>query len=328
MDWHTESQKELLRIVVLTGGDSAERSISLQSGAAVCEALSNRGHRVISIDPAETDLAGVDWSRFDVAFLALHGTFGEDGEVQAVLESVGIPYTGSNSETSRLAFSKSASKERFALCDVPTLPYVLIHEADDAIRITQLAETIGFPLVVKPDAQGSSLGVSIVASPEELPRALTQGFYYDSFCILEQAVIGSEWTVGLLDEIVLPLIQIETGRTFFDYQAKYEDDDTRYRFEFDLPSNVIKFIENTARNACVALHTTGLVRVDLMLDQFQQPWVLEINTVPGLTDHSLVPKAADRLGMNLGELCESAISNCLNATDRCPQNRGERSIRP
>lgn len=328
MEGHVGEQLNSLRIVVLSGGDSAERDISLQSGAAVEDALSARGHQVTCVDPSETNLETLDWHGYDVAFLALHGSFGEDGGVQSILEAIGIPYTGSNAESSRLAFSKSASKERFAQCNVSTPPYVLIHESDDAVRINRQAETIGFPLVVKPDAQGSSLGVTLVETPDELPRALTRGFHFDSFCILERAIIGSEWTVGLLDEDLLPLIHIETDRKFFDYQAKYEDHTTQYHFEFALPTHIVKAIENTARAACDALRTSGLVRVDLMLDTLHQPWVLEINTVPGLTDHSLVPKAAARLGIGLGELCERAIHRCLRQAERRPQNQDKWSIHP
>ena len=328
MEGHVGEQLKSLRIVVLSGGDSAERDISLQSGAAVEDALSARGHQVTCVDPSETNLETLDWHGYDVAFLALHGSFGEDGGVQSILEAIGIPYTGSNAESSRLAFSKSASKERFAQCNVSTPPYVLINESDDAVHINRQAETIGFPLVVKPDAQGSSLGVTLVETPDELPRALTRGFHFDSFCILERAIIGSEWTVGLLDEDLLPLIHIETDRKFFDYQAKYEDHTTQYHFEFALPTHIVKAIENTARAACDALRTSGLVRVDLMLDTLHQPWVLEINTVPGLTDHSLVPKAAARLGIGLGELCERAIHRCLRQAERRPQNQDKWSIHP
>ena len=327
MEGHGE-QLKLLRIAVLSGGDSAERDISLQSGAAVEEALSTRGHQVTCVDPSETNLDTLDWNDYDVAFLALHGAFGEDGGVQSLLEAIGIPYTGSNSESSRLAFSKSASKERFIQCNVSTPPYVLIHESDDAVRINRQAGRIGFPLVVKPDAQGSSLGVTLVETPDELPHALTRGFHLDSFCILERTVIGSEWTVGLLGEDLLPLIHIESDRKFFDYQAKYEDHSTQYHFDFALPTHVVKAIENTARAACDALRTSGLVRVDLMLDTLHQPWVLEINTIPGLTSHSLVPKAASRLGMELGELCERAILRCLRQAESCPQIRDIWSNRP
>ncbi len=296
---------------MLAGGNSAEREVSLRSGAAVAHALSERGHHVVIVDPADVEFTTFSWSTFDAVFVALHGTFGEDGAVQKILEEAGVALTGSDARTSRLAFSKSASKERFLQCSVPTPDYVLIHESDDKARISKQAERLRFPLAVKPDAQGSSLGVSIVESTEMLPQALTASFGYDEFAILESAVMGSEWTVGFLDDLALPLIRIETDRPFFDFQAKYEDESTRYCFEFDLPTNVVKSIENTARRAREALGTQGLSRVDLRLDRFDRPWVLEVNTIPGLTDHSLIPQAATRYGIEFGELCERAVSSCL-----------------
>tara|TARA_R110002111_G_scaffold262851_1_gene341806 strand:+ start:60603 stop:61565 length:963 start_codon:yes stop_codon:yes gene_type:complete len=309
-----------LNIVVLTGGESAERDISLKSGAAVGRALSSRGHRVKMIDPSLVDLDTHDWSGCDVVFIALHGTYGEDGTIQTTLDRLGVPYSGCDAPTSKLAFSKSASKERFIQHNVSTPSYVLIHESDDAQRIQQHARTMGYPLVVKPDAQGSSLGVTIVKTPEDLPQALARCFHYDSFGILESAIKGSEWTVSLVDDQVLPLIQIETPHEFFDYEAKYLEDSTEYLFEFNLPTNVIQTIIKTGVNACEALGTTGIVRVDILLDRFQQPWVLEVNTIPGFTDHSLVPKAAAKAGLDFGELCERALINCLTKTTHKPHN--------
>ena len=179
---------------------------------------------------------------------------------------------------------------------------------------------MGYPLVVKPDTQGSSLGVSLIDSPQGLPQALKQCFQYDPFGIVEPVVSGSEWTVGLLDDVVLPLIKIETNRKFFDYQAKYEDEATAYRFEFPLPAHVVQAIETAGRQAGEALKTRGLARVDILLDKFQQPWVLEVNTIPGLTDHSLIPKSAARLGISFGELCERAIQSCLSTAVSRPHN--------
>ena len=303
--------QSLLQIAVLCGGASSERSVSLESGAAVVSALAGRGHKVTPLDPAEVDLAMVEWGRFDAAFLALHGAFGEDGHVQTQLEGFGVSYTGSDADTSRLAFSKSASKERFAQHNVPTPPYVLIHESDDAARIHQQAKMRGYPLVVKPDAQGSSLGVSIVQTPDELPQALARCFHLDRFGVLEAYIAGSEWTVGLLDDETLPLIRIETARPFYDFYAKYEDEATEYLFDFALPAPVVKAIETAGRRAGAALGTRGLARVDLRLDRYNQPWVLELNTIPGFTSHSLVPKAAARMGIGFGELCERAVRTCL-----------------
>ena len=299
------------RVAVLAGGDSDERTISLQSGAAVQQALTSRGHLALHLDPSIVDLVGVDWSQFDVAFLALHGQFGEDGQVQQILDEAGIPFTGSSAAASRLAFSKSAAKERFLQFGVPTPAYSLLHYTDDANRIRSVTDEIGYPLVVKPDCQGSSLGISIVRSPAELPQAIKLCFQFDSFAVIEAAIIGTEWTVGLLDELVLPLIRIETDREFFDWHAKYEDDSTRYVFDFQLPRAVTDSIEEAARGACRSLGTRGLVRADLRLDETLHPWVLEINTVPGFTSHSLVPKAAARMGIEFGELCERAIRACL-----------------
>ncbi len=302
------------RVAVLSGGESHEREVSLKSGAAVAEALESRGHSIASIDPAEVDLTGTDWGEIDVAFIALHGRFGEDGTLQSILEQADVPFTGSDSATSRLAFSKSASKERFFQRGVPTPPYFLVHESDDATRIAKQAAKLGFPLVVKPDAQGSSLGISIVQAPHELVRALDRCFHFDAFAILEPAILGTEWTVGLLDDRALPAIQIETRREFYDYQAKYEDDATRYLFEFALPMSAVHEIERTSRRAARALGTRGLARVDIRLDRYRRPWVLEVNTVPGFTDHSLVPKAAAHAGIEFGELCEKAIASCLSVT--------------
>jgi D-alanine-D-alanine ligase len=312
---HSERQ-QTVRIAVLAGGESRERNISLESGDAVAKALSERGHIVTRIDPAQIDLATLDWSGFDVVFLALHGTFGEDGHTQQILEELGIPFTGSDSNVSRLAFSKSAAKERFVQNGVPTPSYVLIHVSDCASRIQQQALALGFPLVVKPDAQGSSLGVTIVRTPEELPQALARCFHFDAFGLIETAIDGTEWTLGMLDDMPLPLIQIETGRGFFDYTAKYEDDETQYLFEFAVPTNVVKAVESAGRRAGEALGVRGLARADLRVDRFGQPWVLEVNTIPGMTSHSLVPKAAARMGLSLGALCERAIENCLTRQAR------------
>ncbi len=299
------------RVAVLAGGDSDERTISLQSGAAVQQALTARGHLALHLDPSVVDLAGIDWRQFDVAFLALHGQFGEDGQVQQILDEAGIPYTGSSATASRLAFSKSAAKERFLQFGVPTPAYSLLHYTDDASRIRTVTEEIGYPLVVKPDCQGSSLGISIVKSAAELPQAIKLCFQFDSFAVIEAAILGTEWTVGLLDDLVLPPIRIETDREFFDWHAKYEDDSTRYVFDFPLPHAVIASMEEAARGACRSLGTRGLMRVDLRLDETLHPWVLEVNTIPGLTGHSLVPKAAARMGIEFGDLCERAIRACL-----------------
>jgi len=321
------STNSTLTIALLLGGDSDEAVISQRSGLATQAALGARGHTVIPIDPAVVDLRGVDWNQFDAVFNVLHGRFGEDGQVQEILDRAGIPYTGSDAATSRLTFSKSAAKERLLQFGVPTPHYVLIHDSDPLERLRRMVEVVGYPLVIKPDTQGSSLGISIVQQPDQLDAALQRCFEFDSFGIVEQYIAGSEWTVGVLDELVLPPICIRTTRPFFDYQAKYEDDETEYLFQTDWPATAIEALQETAVAACRALGTRGLARVDLRADAARTPWVLEVNTIPGMTDHSLVPKAAAHMGIDFAELCDRAIQNCLRRGPSRPHLLQNRQVR-
>lgn len=315
------------RVAVLRGGESAERAVSLRSGAAVAEVLRSRGHRVTCIDPAECDLVRIDWPKFDIAFVALHGRFGEDGQIQTLFDSWGVPYTGSDAATSRLAFSKSAAKERFAACGVPTPEYLLIHESDSLSELHAAAERIGYPLVVKPDASGSSLGVSVVHGPDQLAAAMTQCFAEGPFGLIERAVEGTEWTLGLIDDFSLPLIRIDAQRSFYDFKAKYDDESTGYQLAFDVPETTQQQIIRAASSAAAAVGTCGIARVDVRLDHDARPWVLEVNAVPGFTDHSLVPKAAAHAGIAFGELCERAIRSGLNAHARRRHNTHNDSLR-
>jgi D-alanine-D-alanine ligase len=196
----------------------------------------------------------------------------------------------------------------------------LIHYNDDLQHVLRKAAEIGYPLVVKPDTQGSSLGVSIVRTPEQLPNALKLCFQFDVFGVVETMIEGTEWTVGLIDWQTLPAIKIETDREFFDWQAKYEDNQTRYIFDADVPRDVITQMELIAQNACSALGTSGLARVDLRLDAKNQPWVLEINTVPGFTDHSLLPKAAARMGIDFVMLCDRIVRSCCKLSSKSSQS--------
>ena len=314
MDWLKPVFPEPLHVAVLQGGDSAERDISLHSGAAVTRAIAGQGHQVTQIDPAETRPESVDWQGIDIAFLALHGTYGEDGSVQEILEQCGVPFTGSSPDASRLAFGKSAAKERFSACGVPTAPSALFSHNDPHEQIESRAARIGFPVVVKPDAQGSSLGVTIVHDENGLPNAVKHCLALSGYGLIEQAVDGSEWTLGVVDDDPLPLIQIGTSRNFFDYQAKYEDDETACLFDTASDESTRRRIEAAGLAACRALGTRGIARVDIMLDAAGQPWVLEVNTIPGMTDHSLVPKAAARAGLALGELCDIVISRTLTGS--------------
>ena len=322
MDWKLAMEGILhsplnpLRVAVLAGGKSAERSISLKSGTAVSNALAARGHEVVAVDPSVTSLDTYDWSNIDVAFLALHGTFGEDGGVQQILETHGVVFTGSNSEASKLAFSKSAAKERFSLSGIKTPEYALIHKDDPAEQVLQKAESICFPLVVKPDCQGSSLGVQIVENEVGLTTAVAQSFELDSFCLLEKAIFGSEWTLGVIDDEPLPLIRIGTDRQFFDFEAKYNDDNTKYNFDESISDELRGCLTEIGIQACRTLGTKGVARVDIMVDESGQPWILEVNTIPGLTDHSLVPKAAEKVGLDMGQFCEVVLERAIKTGKR------------
>lgn len=321
MNQSQEAEIAARRIVVLAGGPSAERMISLQSGRAVVCALQSRDRRVVEVDPAVTDLEMFDWSPVDLVFNALHGSFGEDSGVQQILEARGVPFTGSGSLASRLTFSKSASKVRMLQCGVPTPKFAVVHRGRGSDPLPQIAARIGYPLVIKPDQQGSSLGVSLVTEDSELDAAFQRAVEFGDCIVLESAVIGTEWTLAAIDNDPLPLIQIRTSHTLFDFDAKYVDDATEHCFEFDAPSSVTNGIVAAGLEAVRILGTTGLVRVDLMLDHSGRPWVLEVNTVPGLTDHSLAPKAAARAGMTMSDLCDRLLAGALAA------HRGEASRR-
>jgi D-alanine-D-alanine ligase len=306
------SFQRALRIAVLAGGDSAECDVSLASGACVAAALETAGHAAEVIDPARVDLAEVSWRHTDACFIALHGGAGEDGRIQRRLDLLKAPYTGSGPSACRLAMSKSASKERFLQAGVPTKPYVLFHSSDDAADVQGKLAHLGYPLVIKPDSQGSSLGVSCVRGAAELPAALAQCRRYDRYALAEPLIRGREFTVALVGRCALPVLEIVGPHGLFDYHAKYASKSTRHRFDCGLNDSVMQSIRLSAIAAAESLGTAGLVRVDLMLDAARRPWVLELNAVPGMTDHSLVPMAARRAGLDMPALCEWLVQQCLN----------------
>jgi len=302
-----------LRVALLLGGDSAEREISLASGAGVAAALQRAGHLVVAIDPATQDLATIAWQTFDVCFIALHGGAGEDGRIQRQLARLGVPYTGSGPEASELAMSKSASKERFLEAGVPTPRYRLFSTSDSPLRIAELVAQVGYPAIIKPESQGSSLGVSCVRSIAQLEEALLQCARFDRFGLAEQFIAGREFTVAVLDRQALPVLEIVSAQGLFTYESKYQSQQTEYRFDCDLPPGLDVYMQDTAVAAAASLGTTGLVRVDLMLDTTGQPWVLEVNTVPGMTERSLAPKAAARAGIDMTTLCDQLVRQPLAA---------------
>jgi D-alanine-D-alanine ligase len=304
-----------LRVVVLAGGDSPERPVSLASGEQVAAALAQAGHRADICDPAAESLEAFPWTEYDACFLALHGGAGEDGHVQQRLATLGVPFTGSDARASRLAMCKSASKERLFQVGVPTQPYVLLHQADSAADIASKTASLRFPVIVKPDSQGSSLGLGIARTGDELQSAVRAALAIDPFVIVEPFIVGREFTVAILGRQTLPLLEIVAPAGLFDYEAKYESAITEYRFDTGLLPETVADIEHAAVAAAEALNTSGLVRVDLILDRMARPWILEVNTIPGMTPHSLAPKAAARGGMNLAALCEWMLEDCLATSE-------------
>lgn len=300
-----------LRVALLAGGDSAEREISLASGRQVAAALEARGHAVDSFDPVETPLRDVYWGRYDVCFIALHGGAGEDGRVQAELEDLVVPYTGSGPKASCRAMSKSAAKRRFQRRGVPTPPAVAFEATDLFHDVARRVAPLGYPLVVKPDSQGSSLGIGMAADESELAARAIDASQYGSLLLAERWIDGQEFTVAVLGRRPLPLLEICTPGGWFDYEAKYVGDAAEHRFETGLSEAKTDELQTLAVDAAASLETAGLSRVDLLLDKGGQPWVLEVNTVPGLTSHSLAPKAAARAGLDFAALCEWMLADAL-----------------
>jgi D-alanine-D-alanine ligase len=288
------------KVAVLLGGKSAEREVSLKSGGMVLNALRSRGVDALPFDPAERGLDALIGERFERAFIALHGRFGEDGTVQGVLEWLGIPYTGSGVLASALAMDKLRAKLLWHAEGLPTPPYAVLTKDSD---LRTVARKLGVPLMVKPASEGSSIGMSKVGSAAGLDEAYALAANYDPVVIAEKFIDGTELTAGILGDQVLPLIKIETPRDFYDYEAKYIANDTRYIVPCGLSAARERDMQALCLKAFRALGCRGWGRVDLMLNRQGRPFVLEVNTVPGMTDHSLVPKAARAVGMSYEDLC-------------------------
>jgi len=288
------------KVAVLLGGKSAEREVSLKSGGMVLNALRSRGVDALPFDPAERGLDALIGERFERAFIALHGRFGEDGTVQGVLEWLGIAYTGSGVLASALAIDKLRSKLLWHAEGLPTPPHAVLTK-DSNLRT--VARKLGVPLMVKPASEGSSIGMSKVRSAAGLDEAYALAANYDHVVIAEKFIDGTELTAGILGDQVLPLIKIETPRDFYDYEAKYIANDTRYIVPCGLSAARERDMQALCLKAFRALGCRGWGRVDLMLNRQGRPFVLEVNTVPGMTDHSLVPKAARAVGMSYEDLC-------------------------
>ncbi|MBV8030048.1 MAG: D-alanine--D-alanine ligase [Betaproteobacteria bacterium] len=288
------------KVAVLLGGRSAEREVSLKSGSMVLAALRKKGVDAHAFDPAEKSLELLQKERFDRAFIALHGRFGEDGTVQGVLEWLRIPYTGSGVLASALAMDKLRAKRIWQAEKLPTPPWEVLGK-DTNFRVT--ARRLGLPVMVKPASEGSSIGMSKARAADALDEAYALAANYDKVVLAEKFIEGTELTGAILGEEALPLIRLETPREFYDYEAKYVANDTRYV----IPAGLTEKKEAELRALCLdafrVLGCTGWGRVDLMLDKRGRPYLLEVNTSPGMTDHSLVPMAAKAVGLSYEDLC-------------------------
>ena len=295
------------RIGVLLGGMSTERDISLKTGEAIVEALRGRGHDVVPVY-VDRDLDRVlRATPIDVAFIALHGKYGEDGCVQGLLETLGIPYTGSGVLASALAMDKLKAKELFRLHNVPTPPYYEISGALTNAELEERHGSFGFPVIVKPRREGSSIGVSRANNFDELRVAVETAQRHDDGVLVERFVKGKEVQVGILNGRVLGAIEIVPKRAFFDYQAKYTKGMSEYYFPARLAPTRYQGVLRLAERAHLALGCTGATRVDMIVTEGENEYVLEVNTMPGMTPTSLLPKIASGCGIDFATLCEEML---------------------
>jgi D-alanine-D-alanine ligase len=294
------------KIGILMGGLSAEREISLRTGAAVEAALKGAGYQTVAIDAGRDLAARLLSERVELAFIALHGRYGEDGAVQGLLEVLGIPYTGSGVLASAVAMDKLTTKKILLHHELPTPEHVVCRRGDD---IDQLSETFRhYPLVVKPNAEGSSLGMTIAKNRDELHAGLQKALACDATALIEDFIAGMEVTVGVLGDVALPIIQIVPKSGCYDYQAKYTAGQTEYILPAPLAAVMYQRIQQVALDACREVGCRGAARVDFMVRD-RDFYCLEINTIPGMTETSLLPKAAAHAGMSFSELVVAIIED-------------------
>jgi len=296
------------RIGVLAGGPSNEREISLRSGKAVHGALLSEGFDAVLLDVKDNIRDAIAANMINVAFIALHGRFGEDGTVQKILEDANIPYTGSDVEASRLALDKIASKEVFIKNNIPVPAYMVFEKNRYS---TDAADSLGYPLVVKPQFEGSSIGLSIVREKKLLKEALDKAFLYGDRLLLEQYIEGRELTVGILENKALPVIEIVTRHKVYDYEAKYKNADTEYLVPARIDKSAYKNASLLGVMAHKALGCNSFSRVDIMMKKDGKMFVLEVNAIPGMTERSLLPKAAEAIGLRFSDLCVKILENAL-----------------
>ena len=298
------------RIGVLAGGISAEREVSLRSGDAVYKALIELGYDAVFIDVSENVCREIEVKGVEVAFIVLHGGHGENGAIQGMLEVMGIPYTGSGILSSALAMDKETSKLVFAAHDIPVAPYVLIRKKE-AIELPPF----GLPWVIKPATEGSSIGVSIVRSQDEVDGAVSEAFGYGDRVLIESYIKGREIQIGMLGQTVLGGVEVRPLREFYSYEAKYTPGLTNYILPPEIDAAAYDTLKTFALKAHNALGCRGATRVDFILDEMNRPFLLEVNTIPGMTETSLLPKIARSAGIEFPLLLEKILESSLEGKD-------------
>jgi D-alanine-D-alanine ligase len=304
---------EFGKVAVLMGGRSAEREVSLKSGQAVLAALQRRQVDARAIDVGHDVLQQLERGAYQRVFIALHGTGGEDGTMQGALEMLGLPYTGSGVLGSALAMDKIRSKQVWLARGLPTPPFAVLEPESD---IDEIVAQVGLPLIVKPVRQGSSIGMTKVEQQAQLRDAWQEATHYDAHVMVERWISGAEYTVSILQDQPLPAIRLETPRVFYDYAAKYQANDTHYICPCGLDKEAEQGLQDLAMQAFQALGCHGWGRVDLMCDAQGAPWLLEANTIPGMTDHSLVPMAARQAGIDFDELVWRILETTMATGDK------------
>lgn len=300
--------KDFGRVAVLMGGTAAEREISLNSGNAVFQALLRKNVDVTAVDVKSTVLAALKDSSFDRVVNMIHGRGGEDGVLQAVLESLGLPYTGSGVLASALSMDKLRTKLCWQGAGLASPKWIVLKNKSD---IQRCIDELGFPVIVKPSMEGSSLGMSKAETQEQLHRAWQDAAQYQCDVYAEAWVNGKEYTVGILNDEALPVIRLETPHVFYDYDAKYRADSTQYHCPSGLTDDVENRLTEIALKACNVLGVKGWGRVDVFIDNQGMAQLIEVNTVPGMTDHSLVPMAAKQAGLSFDDLVWRILETSL-----------------
>jgi D-alanine-D-alanine ligase len=308
---HVTEAREFGRVAVLFGGTSSEREISLLSGNACLQALLKRGVDAHAFDPRDKPLGDLIARKFDRVFIALHGPGGEDGTLQGALEFLGLPYTGSGVMGSAIGMDKLRTKRLAQAVGIPTTDYMVLRGPGD---LDNCIERLGLPMIVKPATQGSSVGMTKVEKAEQLLGAWQAAALLEPNVFAEPWITGAEYTVAVLQGRALPSIRIETPATFYDYQAKYFRNDTRYYCPSGLSTEAEKHLANLALATFAAVGADGWGRADFMMDKTGRPYLLEINTVPGMTDHSLVPMAARALEVSFEQLVWQVLETSFSRT--------------